>query len=314
LLRAGFARIQVTPAHRRYSVQHLYDRARVLRQTTLTRATRLLYHAVPGPLRRRVRVNVAASGIVVTARRVERRARPLVSVIMPVYNERPTLATTLDAVLAKDVPGVDKEIIVVESNSTDGTRELVLGYQHRPGVKMILQDRPQGKGSAVRAGLLHAEGDFILIQDGDQEYDVNDYDALIEPLRTYRRAFVLGSRHIAGDWKVRTFTDQPLLAVCFNFGHVLFATALNLLYGQRLKDPFTMYKVFRRDCLYGLEFECNRFDFDFELVIKLLRKGCVPLEIPVNYQSRSLKQGKKVSVWKDPLTWLWALIKFRFRS
>jgi len=84
------------------------------------------------------------------------------------------------------------------------------------------------------------------------------------------------------------------------------------MYGQRIRDPFTMYNVFRRDCLHGLKFECNRFDFDFELVIKLVRKGYVPLEIPVNYWSRSLKQGKKVSVIKDPITWLWALIRFRF--
>jgi len=218
----------------------------------------------------------------------------------------------MDAVLAKEVPGLDKEIIVIESNSTDGTRDLVLGYQDRPGVKVVLEDRPRGKGSAVRTGFTHAEGDIILIQDADQEYDVNDYDALIEPLRTYQRAFVLGSRHIAGDWKVRTFIDQPVIATVFNLGHILFATALNLMYGQRMKDPFTMYKVFRRDCLHGLRFDCDRFDFDFELVIKLLRKGYVPLEIPVNYRSRSLKQGKKVSMVTDPWTWVWALIRLRF--
>jgi len=230
---------------------------------------------------------------------------------MPVYNERSTFSTTMNAVVAKEVPGVDKEIVLVESNSTDGTRELVLGYQDCPGVKVVLEDRPGGKGRAVRTGFQHAEGDFILIQDGDQEYDVDDYDALIEPLRVYQRAFVLGSRYMEGSWKVRKFSDQPGIATVFNLGHSLFATALNLMYGQRLRDPFTMYKVFRRDCLQGLKFECNRFDFDFELVIKLLRKGYVPLEIPVNYQSRSLKQGKKVLMLRDPLTWLWALIRFR---
>ena len=312
LLRSGFADIEITRDYRSASLKDGYGRGRACSRAGLARLVRAMYHVVPVPLRRRLPPRLAASCIVVSARRVERRTRPLLSIIMPVYNERPTFPITMGAVVAKEVPGVDKEIVVVESNSTDGTRELVLGYQDRPGVKVVLEDRPSGKGSAVRTGFKHAEGDFILIQDGDQEYDVNDYDALIEPLRTYGRAFVLGSRHIAGDWKVRTFIDQPVIAAFFNLGHVLFATALNLMYGQRMRDPFTMYKVFRRDCLHGLEFDCNRFDFDFELVIKLVRKGYVPLEIPVNYRSRSLKQGKKVSMVTDPWTWLWALIRFRF--
>jgi hypothetical protein len=104
------------------------------------------------------------------------------------------------------------------------------------------------------------------------------------------------------------------VAMVVNVGHLLFVGLLNTLYRQRLRDPFTMYKVFRRDCLHGLTFECDRFDFDFELVIKLVRKGYVPLEIPVNYSSRSFKEGKKVSMLRDPLTWIRALVKYRFSS
>jgi hypothetical protein len=122
---------------------------------------------------------------------------------------------------------------------------------------------------------------------------------------------VLGSRH-AGKWKMRHFSDQKALSTYFNFGHILFTALLNLLYGQKMKDPFTMFKIFRRDCLYNLKFECNRFDFDFELVIKLLRKGYVPLEIPVNYVSRSYQEGKKVDMLRDPLTWIKALFRYRF--
>ncbi len=149
-----------------------------------------------------------------------------------------------------------------------------------------------------------------MIQDGDLEYDLNDYNQLIEPLQRYQQALVLGSRHSNG-WKMRQFTDQPLMALFMNLGQLFFASLLNLSLGQRLKDPFTMYKVFRRDCLYGLSFEANRYDFDFELMIKLLRKGYRPLEIPVNYRSRSFKEGKKVSLIRDPLLWLLALVKFR---
>lgn len=312
LLRSGFSGIRVRPDYRRYSLQHIYERAlHSHRQTLLTSTIKMLYHITPSFLKEVRVMKVATSLMVVTAHRSEKREPPMLSVIMPVYNERATVGETLATVLNKQVPDMVKEVIVVESNSTDGSRDIVLSYEDHPEVKIILEDRPRGKGNAVRTGLANASGDFILIQDADQEYDVNDYDILIEPLRTYRTAFVLGSRHTGGG-KMREFNDQPGLAAYFNFGHWLFCTALNLLYGQRMKDPFTMYKVFRRDCLHGLEFECNRFDFDFELVIKLVRKGYIPLEIPVNYRARSLTEGKKVTVLRDPLTWVRALVKFRF--
>ena len=143
------------------------------------------------------------------------------------------------------------------------------------------------------------------------EYDLNDYDSLIEPLIRYRVPFVLGAP-ARGDWKMRRFNGQQDLATLLNVAHVFFTTLINVLYGQRLRDPFTMFKVFRRDCLYGLEFECNRFDFDHELVIKLSRKGYTALEIPVNYRARSFREGKKVSIFRDPLTWLWTDFKYRF--
>ena len=158
-----------------------------------------------------------------------------------------------------------------------------------------------------------ATGDYVLIQDADLEYDLEDYETLLEPLLSGRAAFVLGSRHGGRNiWKMRNFTGQRCLSLFLNFGHWLFTTLVNVLFLQRLRDPFTMYKVFRRDCLYGLTFQCNRFDFDYELLIKLLRKGYKPLEIPVNYRSRSFKEGKKVSIWRDPITWLRALVRLRF--
>jgi len=312
-LRAGFADVEWSPYQRRYTLDHVYGRAIRSMPTRLTRLIRRAAAFVPAPLRPRLRLSLPASGMVVTARRAEPPPRPLLSVVIPVFNERATFERTVEAVLAKDCAGVDKEVVIVESRSTDGTRELVRQYDGRPGVTVILEDRPRGKGAAVRTGLQRAHGTLILIQDADSEYDVNDYDALLEPLLTWQRAFVLGSRHV-GSWKVRRFTDKPATTVFFNAGHVIFATALNVLYGQAIQDPFTMYKVFRRDCLHGLRFECNRFDFDFELVIKLVRKGYVPLEVPVNYESRSFDEGKKVSVFRDPLTWIRALVKYRFAS
>ena len=166
----------------------------------------------------------------------------------------------------------------------------------------------------MRSGLAVCTGDVVLIQDADLKYGLDDYDNLVAPLMVYRRNFIIGSRHVAKGqvWKIRQFNDSAPLAAVFNLGHVIFLTLFNVIYRQRLRDPFSMFKVFRRDCLYGLTFECNRFDFDFEIVIKLLRKGYRPLELPVNYRARSPSEGKKVSMLRDPWTWLRALLRFRW--
>ncbi len=234
------------------------------------------------------------------------------SVIVPIYNEAATVRQSLDAILAKTVPGWTLQIIMVESNSTDGTRSIVETYAAHPRVKLILEDRPRGKGHAVRAGLAHATGDVILIQDADLEYDLDDYDILLAPLAAGRQEFVLGSRHGEGGWAIRKFSDQPFQALILNLAHWGFTLLINVALFIWLKDPFTMYKVFRRECLEGLTFECNRFDFDWELLMKLVRKGHRPIEIPISYKSRSFKEGKKISMFRDPLTWLWAVVKYRF--
>ena len=234
------------------------------------------------------------------------------SVIVPVYNERATAKAALDALMAKTIPGVEMEIIIVESNSTDGSREVVLGFRDDPRVRLILEEGPRGKGHAVRAGFAAATGDILLIQDADLEYDLADYEALLSPIIAGRQAFVLGSRHGRGGWAIRKFDDQPFRGVVLNLAHWTFTLLLNAALGIWLRDPFTMYKVFRRDCLEGLTFECDRFDFDWELLIKLVRKGYRPVEIPVTYRSRSFKEGKKIRMWRDPLTWLRALVKYRF--
>jgi glycosyltransferase involved in cell wall biosynthesis len=237
----------------------------------------------------------------------------VLSVVVPVFNERATVREALDAIVAKTIPGWTLEIIIVESNSTDGTREIVLGYADHPRVKLILEERPRGKGHAVRTGFTHATGEVMLIQDADLEYNLSDYDILLAPIATGRQEFVLGSRHGAGGWAIRKFDDQPLHALLLNTAHWSFTLLLNAALGIWLRDPFTMYKVFKRSCLEGLTFECNRFDFDWELLIKLVRKGHRPIEIPISYKSRSFKEGKKITMFRDPITWLWALVKYRFQ-
>jgi 2-polyprenyl-3-methyl-5-hydroxy-6-metoxy-1,4-benzoquinol methylase len=319
LVRAGFEHVRVVRGRKTlspdYVLQH-FQRFPVPVLSPLGRATGAM---LPRALRRR-RLQVVASGIDAVARRAaavpidQRRGR--VSVVMPVFNEKQTFAEVIDRLLRKQVDDLDLEIVVVESSSTDGTRDDVRLLEHHPRVKVIWQDRPRGKGNAVRAGLSHVTGDFVLIQDADLEYDLDDYEMLLEPLRTFRRAFVLGVRHgrDGHTWKVRHFTDQVLLGQWMNLGHLLFTALFNVVYGQRLRDPFTMFKVFRRECLSGLGLECNAFDFDWELAGKLVRCGYDPLEIPVNYRSRSFAEGKKVTMIRDPLTWLRACFKYRFTA
>jgi SAM-dependent methyltransferase len=313
LFLAGFRSVVVQPHRRWVTPAFLVDYLAEFPSRQVRTLRALARVLLPGPLGRRP-VPVQGSHIVVTARKGERPARRKLSVIVPVYNEKATFVELMNRLLAKEVPGLDREIVVVESHSTDGTRELCRKYEGMPGVTVVYQERPRGKGHAVREGFRHVTGDFVLIQDADLEYDLEDYDDLLAPLIAGQQAFVIGSRHTASGsvWKMRQFNDMPLTALLFNAGHLVFLGLLNLLYRQSLQDPFSMFKVFRADCLHGLRFECDRFDFDFELVIKLIRKGYQPVEVPINYRARSFSEGKKVRVLRDPLTWLRALVKYRF--
>jgi glycosyltransferase involved in cell wall biosynthesis len=230
---------------------------------------------------------------------------------MAVYDEAETVATAIERVLRVDMPDVFIELVVVESNSSDGTRSIVSGYATDPRVCLVLQDAPHGKGAAVREGFTHATGDIILIQDADLEYSVEDYPTLIEPIMRGEVDFTLGCRHVPGQ-AVREMEGMYGVAKVLNAAHWAFTWLFNVTYGTRLRDPFTMYKVFRRDCIEGVEFVANRFDFDWELLGKLVRLGYKPIEIPVKYDARAFGEGKKVRFFRDPPTWIAACLRFRF--
>lgn len=232
------------------------------------------------------------------------------SVIVPVYNEVGSVGEVLDLLLSKKIAGCEIELVVVESNSTDGSKEVVQSFKGRQNLSIILEDAPQGKGHAVRTGLAAATGDVILIQDADLEYSLDDYEKLLAPIISRRADFVLGTRHTEGNWHMRQFNTHNYLAFLMNLAHWSFTWLLNKSLKTNMSDPFTMFKVFRKSCIDGLEFECNRFDFDWELVIKLVRAGFKPLEISISYQSRDFKEGKKVSMWKDPPMWMKAWFKY----
>ncbi|HEX4264455.1 MAG TPA: methyltransferase domain-containing protein [Verrucomicrobiae bacterium] len=311
LFKSGFREVIVQPGWKVLSLDYVRKHFERFPVPGITPSMNFLARFLPKGTRERHR-RIVASGIMAFARKAEVRPQPVLSVIVPAYNEAKTFDVMMEGLLRKELPTVRMEIIVVESNSTDGTRETVLKYKDHPKVKLIFEDQPRGKGHAVRTGLKAASGDYVLIQDADLEYDLEDYDALLDQLVTGRSAFVLGSRHGGRKvLKMRRFTGQHGLSLFVNVGHWFFTTLVNVLFLQRLRDPFTMFKVFRRDCLFGLEFQCNRFDFDYELLIKLIRKGYRPIELPVNYRSRSYKEGKKVRMFRDPLSWLGTLAWLR---
>jgi ribosomal protein S27E len=235
------------------------------------------------------------------------------SIVFPVYNEVRYVAQVIEAILAKDL-AVDKELIIVESNSNDGTRDVVRTFEGREGVQVIYEDRARGKGAAVKVGLAAVTGSIVLIQDADFEYDIDDYDALLEPILQRRATFVLGSRSLGlDDWKVRRYANSVIKGFLLNFAQFIFAKTFNLLYQQRVTDVNTMFKVFRSECLDGLELECDGFNLDIELASKLVRAGHAPMEVPVNYVSRGFDEGKKISFLRDALPSYWAFFRYRFR-
>ena len=237
------------------------------------------------------------------------------SIIMPVYNERATAAALIERVLGLELPGLEKEVVIVEGNSTDGTRELVRGYEGRPGVKIFYEERPRGKGAAVRTGLSLVTGDFILIQDGDLEYDPADIPRLLQPLLSGETDVVFGSRVITSPqhWQFRRFRGiERLYGFFVNLGGVLFTGLFNLLYGTRLTDGATMYKLFRAVDLKTLTLRSDGFDYDWELSGKLAKQGRRFAEKPVFYKARSRAEGKKIRFWRDGVKVLAAILRYRF--
>jgi hypothetical protein len=239
------------------------------------------------------------------------RSSEKLSIVLPVFNEVRFAAQVIDAVLSKKLK-IDREVIIVESNSTDGTRDVVRQYEGRPGVRVVYEEKPRGKGHAVRTGLQHVTGTIVLIQDADFEYDIDDYDALIDPILQRKTMFVLGSRSLGlDDWKVRKYDTTPIKGFALNFAQVMFAKTYNLLYQQRVTDVNTMFKVFRAECLDGLDLVGNGFELDIELACKLALNGNSPMEVPVNYVARGFEDGKKIRFWRDAIPSYVQFIRWR---
>lgn len=237
------------------------------------------------------------------------------SILFPVYNEAATVREILDQVLAWSMPGVEKEVIIIEGHSKDGTREIVRGYEGRPGVSVIYEDKPRGKGAAVRAGIARVTGDLVLIQDGDLEYKVSDYPKVLEPVMTGKADICFGSRTLSSGqhWQFRKFAGvERIYGFLVNLGGVLLTTLFNVLYGTSLSDGATMFKVFPAGPLKQLKLDSDHFDYDWEIQGKLAKRGLRFAETPVYYKARSRAEGKKIRFWRDGTKVLWAIVKYRF--
>jgi glycosyltransferase involved in cell wall biosynthesis len=223
------------------------------------------------------------------------------SIVVPVFNERPTIAEIIRRVRGVDV-GMDKEIIVVDDGSTDGTREILQALA-LPELKVVLQERNLGKGAALRTGFAAAGGDIILVQDADLEYDPQEYPRLLEPILDGRADVVYGSRFLGGPHRVLYFWHYV--------GNRFLTTFSNMLSNLNLTDMETCYKVVRREVLGKIKLKSSHFGFEPEITMKLAKLRCRIYEVPISYSGRDYAEGKKIG-WKDGLAALFHLIRFRF--
>lgn len=238
------------------------------------------------------------------------------SIVVPVYNEKPTVAALLERVLAAELPaGMERELIVVDDASTDGTDRVLAPFAARPGVTVLTKGLPRGKGSAVKVGLARVRGDFVVVQDADLEYDPADYARLLEPLLDGSAEVVLGSRVLDAPqrWQFRRFSGaERAYGFLVNLGGVLFTGLFNALYGSRLTDGATMFKLFRAADLRAIDLRGSGFDYDWEILAKLARRGARFVERPVSYRARGRAEGKKIRFWRDGVGVLVAILRWRF--
>ncbi|HEY3066251.1 MAG TPA: glycosyltransferase family 2 protein [Methylomirabilota bacterium] len=226
-----------------------------------------------------------------------------VSVIVPAYNERPSIAQALDRIVQAPVGGLKKEIVVVDDCSTDGTREYLKTIDTE-GVVCVFHDRNRGKGAALRTGIARASGDIILIQDADLEYDPSEYPKLLQPVLDGKADVVYGSRFIGGD-------SHRVLYFWHSVGNRFLTLLSNMMTNLNLTDIETCYKVFTRPIISQLQLKEDRFGFEPEVTAKIASLRCRIYEVGISYSGRTYAEGKKIT-WKDGLRTLWCIVKYRW--
>lgn len=228
-----------------------------------------------------------------------KRTALTVSIVIPVYNERDTIAEIVSRVRAV---GIHSEIVLVDDFSLDGSRNVLLELAQQPDVKVLFHGYNRGKGAALRTAFAECKSDVVLVQDADLEYNPRDYPQLLRPLQLGTANVVYGSRFLTNAGQ-----DPSRL---HRWGNWLLTTCSNLITGQRLTDMETCYKVFRRELLEKIELEQDRFGFEPEITAKLSKLGETIVEVPISYESRGYDEGKKIGV-RDAINALWCIMKYR---
>lgn len=227
-----------------------------------------------------------------------------ISILMPVFNEANTLKTILQKVEEANFCGLEKEIILIDDGSTDGTREVLKEFGDK--YKIFYHDKNMGKGAALRTGFEYITGDITVIQDADLEYDPADYESLIQLILDGKADAVYGSRFLGGK-------PSSSFMLTHWLGNKFLTLMTNILYNTTLTDMETCYKAFKTEFIKGLEIKSDGFDFEPEITAKVLKKGARLYELPISYYGREHSEGKKIT-WKDGLDAIRALVKFRFKD
>ena len=225
--------------------------------------------------------------------------KPRLSVVIPVYNEKTTL---LELVKRVESVAIDKEIVLVDDCSTDGTRELLASLEGTPGVRVLYQDRNQGKGAALRRGFAEASGDIVLVQDADLEYDPAEYPKLVAPILDGRADVVYGSRFVGSE-------AHRVLYFWHSVGNRALTMISNMFTNLNLTDMETCYKVFRREVLASFEIEEDRFGFEPEVTAKVARGRWRVYEVGISYSGRTYEEGKKIG-WRDGVRAILCILKY----
>jgi len=225
------------------------------------------------------------------------------TIIIPVYNERKTIGKIIARV--RELP-LDKEIIIVDDKSRDGTREIIKKYGTAKDMRVFYHKKNLGKGSAVRTGLRRARGDIVVVQDADLEYDPQDLCKLIQPIKQGKARAVYGSRRLNPE-------NVQHSGFLFYLGGNFLTYLARWLYGIKITDESTCYKMIETKLLRSLNLQCKRFEFCPEVTAKLAKRKISILELPISYRPRGKKEGKKIN-WRDGLGCAWTLLKYRFKD